>query len=61
MKGTVVYLGADPASAAAIAVERFERHAGEQAEVEEAVTALERECQVLKTALSQHLLAVGPT
>jgi CheY-like chemotaxis protein len=61
MKGTVVYLGAEPARGAAIAVERFERLAGEQDEVERAVTALERECLVLKAAMGEHPRAAEPT
>ena len=61
MKGTVVYLGAEPARGAAMAVERFERHAGEPSEAEEAVTALAWKCEALKEALSAHRAATSPT
>lgn len=62
MKGTVVYLGAQPAREAALRVERFcKSSGGTSAEAEEAINALERECQVLKAALREHSLAVEPT
>ena len=35
-------------------------HAGQQAEVEEAVRALECECKALKAALTEHSLAADP-
>ena len=58
MKGTVVYLGAEPAKRAALRVERFcKSSGGTQAEAGEAVNALEHECIVLKAALSEHPLA----
>jgi PAS domain S-box-containing protein len=58
MKGTIVYLGAEPAEAAAIRVERFcEPRSRSPSEAEEAVNALERECMVLRTALTEHPLA----
>ena len=41
-------------------VERFERHAGEQAEIQEAVRVLEHECMVLKAALGEHSLPAEP-
>jgi PAS domain S-box-containing protein len=55
MKGTVVYLGAQPAKEAALRVERFcQPGGGAPSEAEEAVNALERECLALKAALSEH-------
>ncbi len=58
MKGTVVYLGAQPAQQAALRVERFcKSDGGTSSEAEEAVNALEHECIVLKAALVQHPLA----
>ena len=54
MKGTVVYLGAEPASEAALRVEHFEQYHGAQADAEEAVRALAQQCEVLKTALAEH-------
>jgi HPt (histidine-containing phosphotransfer) domain-containing protein len=58
MKGTVVYLGAEPAEEAARGVERFCKSSdGTLSEVEEAVNRLERECMALKAALSAHPLA----
>jgi HPt (histidine-containing phosphotransfer) domain-containing protein len=59
MKGTVVYLAAEPATEAAVHVERFSTSAtGTAAEAEEAVDALEHECRLLRTALLEHPLAV---
>ena len=52
LKGTVVYLGAEPATEAALVVERFCTSGGEPADAEEAVGALEKECILLKQALS---------
>jgi len=53
MKGTVVYLGAEPAKEAALRVERFCRcSGGTRPEAEEAVNALEHECAALKAALA---------
>jgi HPt (histidine-containing phosphotransfer) domain-containing protein len=51
MKGTVIYLGAEPAMQAALRVEHFERHSGSPAAAEQAVEALARECDVLKSVL----------
>ena len=52
MKGTVVYLGAEPAKEAALRVERFcKSSGGTPSEAEEAVNALEHECIALKAAL----------
>jgi CheY-like chemotaxis protein len=61
LKGTVVYLGAEPVRAAALGVERFSKSSdGTPSEAEEAVNALEHECLVLKTALRAHSLAAAP-
>lgn len=58
MKGTVAYLGAEPAEQAALGVERFSKSSGgTSTEAEEAVIALERECTSLKAALTEHLRA----
>ena len=58
MKGTLVYLGAQPAREAALRVEQSCKSGGDTtSDVEEAVNALERECLLLKTAVSRHLLA----
>ena len=54
LKGTVGHVGAEAAREAAERVERFMLHAGEQAEAEEAVGAFERECEVLKAALTEY-------
>ncbi len=54
MKGTVVYLGAEPARQATLGLERFcEPNAGTLAEAAEAVNALQRECIALRAALSE--------
>jgi PAS domain S-box-containing protein len=61
MKGTVVYLGAQPAKEAALRVERFCKSiGGTPSEAEDAINALEHECIVLKAALSVHPLATEP-
>ena len=51
LKGTLVYLGAEPAREAARRVERLMLHGGGQAEAEEDLRTLERECSLLKEAL----------
>ena len=51
MKGTLVHLGAEAAREAATRVEHFLLYAGERAEAEQAVEALERECEVLRAVL----------
>jgi two-component system, sensor histidine kinase and response regulator len=57
MKGTLVYLGAEPAAGAALGVERFSKTGdGTSSEAEDAVKSLEHECSVLKAALSEQLL-----
>lgn len=55
LKGTVVYLGADAARAAALAVESLPRGGHESAEAGALVDALEKECEALKTALCAYL------
>ncbi|MEJ2082934.1 MAG: Hpt domain-containing protein [Acidobacteriota bacterium] len=60
MKGTVVYLGAQSATEAALRVERFcASSGGTPSEAEEAISALEQECQALKATFSGHPLAVN--
>ena len=55
LKGTLVYLGAEPARTAALRVERFcKSHGGTVAEAEAAVRALEHECLRLQAALREH-------
>jgi HPt (histidine-containing phosphotransfer) domain-containing protein len=51
LKGTLVYLGAGPAEEAAIRVERLGQCGGGQAEAEEAVRSLARQCETLQAAL----------
>ena len=53
LKGTIVYLGAEPAEKTAIAVEEF-LQGGEPAQAEEAVRAFEQECERLESALALH-------
>jgi PAS domain S-box-containing protein len=58
LKGTIVYLGAEPAKRAAVNVERFHKSGvGTPAEAAEAIDALQRECAALKAALTGHPLA----
>jgi PAS domain S-box-containing protein len=52
LKGTIVYLGAEPATEAAQRVAHFSQHPGDRDEVQKAVQGLERECALLKSALS---------
>jgi HPt (histidine-containing phosphotransfer) domain-containing protein len=51
LKGTVVYLGAEGAVEAAVAVERFERCPGKPAEAKAAVRKFAEACEALKAAL----------
>jgi CheY-like chemotaxis protein len=51
LRGTIVYLGAEPAERAAMAVEAIAQ-GGDKAEAEKAVGALERECEILGRALA---------
>jgi hypothetical protein len=61
MKGTVLYLGAEPAKQAALRVEQFAKSSdGRPGDAEEAVNALEQECLLLKAALSRHPLTAEP-
>jgi HPt (histidine-containing phosphotransfer) domain-containing protein len=62
LKGTLVYLGAEPAKEAALGVERFSTSIGETASAaEEAINTLEHECIALKAVLSEHPLAAEPS
>jgi HPt (histidine-containing phosphotransfer) domain-containing protein len=54
LKGTIVYLGAEPAEKAAIAVEKIREDGGEKAEAEKLVRALEHECELLESAMALH-------
>ena len=61
MKGTILYLGARPATESAVRVERFSTSSvGTPSEAEEAVSALERECLLLKAVLIGHPLVTEP-
>jgi HPt (histidine-containing phosphotransfer) domain-containing protein len=53
LKGTIVYLGAEPAEKTAIAVEEF-LQGGEPAQAQEVVRAFEQECALLESALALH-------
>ena len=60
IKGTVVYLGAQPAKEAALRVEQFcKSTGGTPPEAEEAINALEHECIALKAALSNQPASQG--
>jgi CheY-like chemotaxis protein len=62
MKGTVVYLGAEPAKQSALGLERFcKSSGGSLSEAEAAINGLEHECMMLKAALTEHLRAAEPT
>jgi HPt (histidine-containing phosphotransfer) domain-containing protein len=54
LKGTLDQLAAGPAREAAVRVERFMLRPGGQAEAEEDVGTLERECEVLKAVLREN-------
>jgi len=55
MKGTLLYLGAQPAKDTALRVERFcKSPGGTVAEAQEAVNVLHRECVRLKHAVAEH-------
>jgi len=60
LKGTVVNLCADAARQAAFRVEQFMLRPGDRADAEEAVGALERECEVLKAAFAEHRSRIYP-
>jgi two-component system, sensor histidine kinase and response regulator len=51
LKGTVVYLGAEPTREAAIRLEHFRLHGGDETEARTALMALEQACDELKAAL----------
>jgi CheY-like chemotaxis protein len=59
LKGTVVYLGAEPARTAAQRVERFHCSGGEAVEAGEAVNSLAQQCELLKAALAEHQATAG--
>jgi two-component system, chemotaxis family, CheB/CheR fusion protein len=61
LKGTILHLGAELAEEAAADVERVGLYGGERAEAEEAVRWLERECQVLRAALTEYQTAMMAT
>ncbi len=59
LKGTILYLGAQPAGEAVRRVERFyNADRGNRSEAEQAVNALEQECTILKAAIAEHPLAI---
>ncbi len=57
LKGTITCLAAQPAKEAATRVEKVGLYGGTQAEAEEAVKMLERECRALRSALAEHQAA----
>ena len=59
LAGTLAYLAAEPARQAARRMERVGVSGGGQAEAEEAVATLERECRALRNALAEHQAAAG--
>ena len=59
LKGNVTP-SAEPAREAALRVEHFLLNAGEQTEAEEAVNAFERECEILKAALTEYQATTSP-
>jgi PAS domain S-box-containing protein len=60
LKGTLGHIAAGQAREAAEHVERFLLHTGEQAEAEEAVRALEQQCEVLKAILAEYQATTTP-
>jgi CheY-like chemotaxis protein len=61
LKGTVVYIGAEPVKQATLRVEQFcKTSGGTPSEAKEAIDLLENECMALKTALAGHPLAAEP-
>jgi CheY-like chemotaxis protein/HPt (histidine-containing phosphotransfer) domain-containing protein len=54
LKGTVVYMGAEAATAAVTCVEQLQRCGGTRAEADSAFKAMERACDELKAALAEH-------
>lgn len=59
LKGTVVYLGANRATEAAERVEQSVRTGGQSADAEDAINALERECEILGQALAAYRATAG--
>ena len=60
LKGTLGHIAAEQARGAALRVEHFLLHAGGQTEAEEAVRAFERECEILKAALTEYQATTTP-
>lgn len=59
LKGTILYLGAQPAEQAVRRVERFyNAYCGNRSEAVQAINALQQECTLLKAAIAEHPLAV---
>ena len=54
LKGTLLHLGANAAREAARRVEQLMLHDGQHPRAEQAVAALEHECELLKQALTPH-------
>ncbi len=61
LKGTLVYLAAEPAIEAARAVECLHCFGGEQIDAEEAVETLQRACDALRAALAEHQTMSRPS
>jgi HPt (histidine-containing phosphotransfer) domain-containing protein len=59
LKGTILYLGAQPAEQAVRRVERFyNAYCGNRSEAVQAINTLQQECTLLKAAIAEHPLAV---
>ena len=56
LKGTLLYLGAGPATAAALRVEQVEKHRDVPSAAADALHALDQECRRLETALTEFRL-----
>ena len=63
LKGTIVYLGAEPAEKAAVAVEKCQEDGSDRTKTQEAVQTLEHECELLESALTlrEGLLSTAAT
>ena len=57
LKGSVSHVGAEAAREAALRLEHLPLHAGDRAEAEEAVRRFERECELLRAALTDSTLS----
>jgi HPt (histidine-containing phosphotransfer) domain-containing protein len=60
LKGTLVYLAAEPATKTAERLEQLDCPGTSAADAEQAVDALNRQCAALKSVLSRHPLTIGP-